>query len=385
VKQYLETESRVVKKYKENEMNKVFISPRKYVQGRGVINEVGKYLKEISTKPMIIWDPFVKEILGDKIEASLKESGIDYEVLDFCGESTKDEVQRIAELIKNKGCDLSVGIGGGKTLDTAKGAGANGGVGFVTVPTIASNDSPTSSFTAWYDADGACLGYDAWGKNPELVLVDSQVIANAPSRTFVAGMGDALATWVEARACAEGDSPNLAGGTTTLAAQAIAKLGFDLLLEHGEAALRSVECNAVTPAVEKVIEANILLSGLGFESGGCATAHMIGNMLPSLPDTHGMMHGEDVAFGIVVQLCLEANRSTVEIHSIVNFLIAIGLPVTLAELGLKEVSREQLKMIGDACAAEGSLCENHTFSVTSDSIIDAIYAADALGSYLLNK
>ena len=223
------------------------------------------------------------------------------------------------------------------------------------------------------------------GQNPELVLVDSQVIANAPTRTFLSGIGDALATWIEVRACVEAQAPNLAGGTSTMAAQAIAKLGFDIILEHGEAAVRDVNCNVVTPAVEKVIEANILLSGLGFESGGCATAHMIGNILPSFKECHGLMHGEEVAFGVVVQLCLESNRSKEEIEHVIDFLIAVGLPVTLKDLNLEGVTRDSLQVIGDTCAGEESLCQNHTFAVTADDVIDAIYAADALGNSRKNK
>jgi glycerol dehydrogenase len=274
---------------------------------------------------------------------------------------------------------MAVGIGGGKVLDTAKAAGAEAGAKFVTVPTIASNDSPTSSFTVWYDEAGACLGFDSWGVNPELVFVDSQVIAQAPARCFRAGMGDGLATWIEARACFEGRSGNLAGGTATMASLAIAKLGFDVLMEHGVQALLAVERKVVTPSVEKVIEANILLSGLGFESCGCATAHMVANCLPSFDECQGLMHGEEVGFGIVVQLCLEDNRDMAEIERVVDFEIAIGLPVTLSELGLKGVGRDRLQQIGDVCASEGSLCENHPFEVTSESVIDAVLAADALG------
>jgi len=101
--------------------------------------------------------------------------------------------------------------------------------------------------------------------------VDSQVIADAPVRAFVAGMGDALSTWVEARVVQQTRGQNLAGGIATMAAMAIARLGYDILMEHGLEAMRAVEKHVVTPAVEKVIEANTLLSGLGFESCGVAT------------------------------------------------------------------------------------------------------------------
>ena len=123
----------------------------------------------------------------------------------------------------------------------------------------------------------------------------------------------------------------------------------------------------------------MLLSGLGFESGGLATAHMIANNLPAFPECKRFMHGEKVGFGVITQLCLDDEKKTDEIYAIVDFEIAVGLPVTFADLDLEEVSRQRLRLIGDACAAKGSLCENHPFEVTAESVVDAMIAADALG------
>jgi len=151
-------------------------------------------------------------------------------------------------------------------------------------------------------------------------------------------------------------------------------------MEHGLEAKRAAERHVVTPAVEKVIEANTLLSGLGFESCGVASAHMIANCLPAFPECHGLMHGEEVGFGIISQLCLEGDLPTSEVLAIVDFEIAIGLPVTFADIRLQGITRERLKTIGDIAAGAGSLCHNHPFEVTSESIVDAMVAADALGT-----
>jgi len=140
------------------------------------------------------------------------------------------------------------------------------------------------------------------------------------------------------------------------------------------------EAGALTPSVEKVIEANILHSGLGFESGGLASAHMIANCLPSFPDCRHLMHGEEVAFGVISQLCLDKAVSMDEVYEAVDFEVAVGLPVTFADIGLEGVSPDRLKTIGDACASEGSLCESHCFGVTSEAVVDAMIAADALGA-----
>jgi len=330
-------------------------------------------------KPLLLWDTRVKGLLGERLLASLKEAALETAEVEFRGDSTKAEAARVAQAARDHGADMIVGLGGGKTLDTAKAAAAAAGIKMVSVPTLASTDSPTSSFTVWYDEKGVCQGFESWGVNPDLVLVDSQVIAEGPVRAFVAGMGDALSTWVEAEVVHSTRGQNLAGGRATLVAMAIARLGYDTLMKYGLEAKRAVEQKVVTHAVEKVIEANTLMSGLGFESGGVATAHMIANCLPGFPECKGLMHGEEVAFGIISQFCLDENMATDEMHRMVDFLIAVGLPVTFAELGLAGVKRDRLKQIGDICAGAGSLCHAHPFKISSDGVVNAMIAADALG------
>jgi len=360
-------------------MKSILIAPRRYVQGRNVLSEIGTYVAVLGKKPLVLWDARVRGIVGETVLASLEQAGLDAMDVHFEGETTKAEAARVAQIARESGADVSVGVGGGKTLDTAKAVAVETGIKMVTCPTIASNDSPTSAATVWYDEDGNFLGFDCWPFNPDLVMVDTQVIAEAPVRALVAGMGDALSTWVETEAAIKTRALNLAGGVPTQAAIAIARLCFDILMEYGLEAKRAVEHKVVTPAVERIVEANVLLSGLGFESGGLATAHMIGNLLTGFPECKGLMHGEKVAFGVASQLCLDPDVPVAEAHGIVDFAIAVGLPVTFAELNLDGVTRERLKLIGDACAGEGSLCANHGFEVTSESIVDAMVAADALG------
>lgn len=102
----------------------------------------------------------------------------------------------------------------------------------------------------------------------------------------------------------------------------------------------ALEAGACTAAVEKVIEANTLLSGIGFESGGLAGAHAIHNGFTVLEECHHMYHGEKVAFGTITQLVLE-DVSADELEDIIGFCIEVGLPVTLKELGIEEVTKEK--------------------------------------------
>ena len=151
----------------------------------------------------------------------------------FGGEATKAEAQRVAQIARDNAADIVVGLGGGKSIDIAKAVAWDVGLKLMTVPTIAATDAPTSAASVWYDANSNFTGFECWPFNPDIVLVDTGVIAKGPARAFAAGMGDALSTWIETQAAYKTRAKNIAGGTPTLAALAIARLGFDTLMQCG--------------------------------------------------------------------------------------------------------------------------------------------------------
>ncbi len=360
-------------------MKYAMIAPRKYIQGKGVLNELGYYTGLLGKKALVVWGKRTRAATEAIALPSLKAAGIEYREEPFPGECTRENADRFVEVARSFGADVIVALGGGKILDCAKGAAAKMDMPMISVPTIAGTDAPTSGLSVWYTSDGDYVDFEMWKFNPDIVLVDTAVIAKAPVRQFVSGVGDALATWLEADASYKARSLTCAGGLPPQAVMAIARLCYDTLLEYAIEAKSAIELQVVTPAVEKCVEANILLSGLGFESGGLASAHAVANALPFFPETHEYYHGEKVALGIVTQLCLEEDLPAAEIYRVVDFLIDMRLPVCFEDLGLKDVARERIMAYGDVAAGEGALAHNHNFTVTPESIAHAMLAADALG------
>ena len=150
-------------------------------------------------------------------------------------------------------------------------------------------------------------------------------------------------------------------------------------MDFGVDAVRDCAEHVVTPAVDRVIEANTLLSGLGFESAGVAAAHAVGNALTEFEECKPFSHGEKVAFGVATQLCLDEDIDPEERLEVFDFMVDLGLPVTLADLGLGDISTEALKSFAEALCGPDQITHNHVFTVTPFNMYSAIVAADKLG------
>lgn len=359
-------------------MDNIIISPSKYIQGEGAIDNIGKYVSVFGKKPLAIADDFVMGLTRDRVETSVVGEGLEVGFDIFNGECSRVEIERLIEVCKAAGNDVIIGIGGGKTLDTAKATAFYTKLPVVIVPTIASTDAPTSALAVIYTPEGEFSEYLMFPSNPNMVIMDTGIIAAAPVRTLVAGMGDALSTYFEARANGISGKPTMAGGAPTRSAQALAKLCYDTLIADGEKAKAAVENKVSTKAVENIIEANTYLSGIGFESSGLAAAHAIHNGLTKLEECHHLLHGEKVAFGTLTQLVLE-NAPKEEIEEVLTFCRAVGLPTNLFDMGVKEINNDKLMEVADTSCAEGETIHNMPFPVTAKLVYAAILTAHTLG------
>lgn len=375
-------------------MRKAFICPSKYVQGENELLNLGYFVSTYGKKALLIAHKDDIARVKNQLDKTSKEYGVVFIESNFGGECSRVEVARLREVSAEYNCDCIIGLGGGKAIDTSKCV-AQGGP-LIIVPTIAATDAPTSHSAVLYTEEGAFDDYAYFKQNPHVVLIDTTIIAKAPTRFLVSGMGDALSTYFEARVTSNsysnvnaglpcGFRENLCGpAKATKAALELAKLCYKTLLEDGLHAKYACDNNQVTPALENIIEANILLSGLGFESGGLAGAHAIHDGMTILEGTHKYYHGEKVAFGTIVQLVLE-NAPKEELEEVLRFCFSVGLPICLSDVGIDSYTEEELRQVAKkACIPEESI-HSMPFSITEEQVLAAILTADSIGKAFKKK
>ncbi len=358
------------------------VMPRKYIQGDGVLREIGTYAALLGEKPLLVWGKRSRQATVEAVDASFREAGIDYLEWNFTGESTLKQAGAVRDYALEHGAGLLVGLGGGKVIDTAKGVAGWLRLPVLVAPTVAATDAPITSTSGWYSEDGVMEDIYTAPFNPDILLVDTGVIARAPLRMFIAGMGDGITTWLEASMAYSSRTTctNRAGALPTMATRAIAKLCMDTLLQDGVEAVRQVRQGLVTPLVERVVESMVLHSGLGGESGGIAAAHSIANNLPYFPQNRAYYHGENVAFGVMTQLMLDDAQTLAQTQRITDWMIDVGLPVTLAGVGLGDVGKDALRDFAAYCVESPvSFFDAMPGGTTASRLLQAMLAADDYG------
>lgn len=354
----------------QNDM-KVMQFPCKYVQGKGAIKLLPQYVEQMGGKSLVV---VTKSQLGMMTAIMGNQSRVEV----FNGECCYEEIDRVKALAETMGATVIVAVGGGKVIDIVKISADQLGIPSIIVPTICATDAPTSGCAVTYTAEGEYIRVEYQKTNPRLVLIDSEIIAYAPTRFLVSGMGDAFATYLEAMACEATKSPNecKGGGLRTKSAMALCKLCTETLFEYGVQAKADNDKGEATEALENIIEANTLLSGLGFESTGLGMCHAVANAFTLLSECHGKYHGEKVAYGCLVELemydPLGIKDKTYE------FFKQVGLPVCLADMNLPNATDEQIMLLANDVAKDDASQFSHhePYAFDADMVAKAIVAVD---------
>jgi len=348
----------------------LMVAPAQVHRGAGILSTMGAAIAALGRRPLVIGgdrslaqaDPFLAPALAD-LTVATGSYGAD------CSEAT---LARLQGAIAAHQADVIIGVGGGKALDTAKLVAHQAQLPVITIPTSAATCAAWTALSNVYSDEGAFLYDVPLSRCPDLLIVDYDLVATAPQRTLVAGIGDALAKWYEG-SVSSGDSPH----TLVIAAVQQARVLRDLLLQQTPAAL----AEPGGAAWREVVDACVLLAGVMGGLGGaqCRTvaAHAVHNGLTHLPESHGVLHGEKVAYGILVQLRLEeiAQQSSLAYTSrqqLIQFYTATGLPKTLADLGLGEVRVSNLQRAAEITCQSQSDIHHLPFTVSPEALMGAL-------------
>ncbi|WP_035984264.1 iron-containing alcohol dehydrogenase family protein [Leptolyngbya sp. KIOST-1] len=347
------------------------IAPAQVVRGDGILADQGAAIARLGQRPLIVGGGHSLKLAAPLVEA-LGQQGLTPQTAAYGQDCSESSLERLRAIAAEHQADLVIGIGGGKALDTAKLLAYQIDSPVVTVPTAAATCAAWTALSNVYSDQGA-FRYDvALPTCPSLLVLDYALIRTAPRRTLVAGIGDGLAKWYEA-AVSSGASQQ----TLIVAAVQQARVLRDILLQKTPAALRQWG----GPEWQEVVDATVLLAGVVGGVGGaqCRTvaAHAVHNGLTQLPASHGILHGEKVAYGILVQLRLEEMGGNAALaraarQQLLPFYRAAGLPQTLSDLGLGDMSLHQLQQAAEFACREGSDIHHLPFTVAPAAVMAAM-------------
>ncbi|NEQ84919.1 MAG: iron-containing alcohol dehydrogenase family protein, partial [Moorea sp. SIO2I5] len=290
----------------------------------------------------------------------------------YSPDCSEKSLAKLSEAVAAHQSDLIIGIGGGKALDIAKILAHQCQLPVVTVPTSAATCAAWTALSNIYSDQGAFLYDVGLDHCPDLLVLDYSLIQTAPQRTLVAGIGDALAKWYEASV-----SSGSATDTLIIAAVQQARVLRDILFQKSVDALSQ-------PGSEvwrEVVDATVLLAGVigGLGGARCRTvaAHAVHNGLTHIPAAHDSLHGEKVAYGILVQLRLEEMLQGNQLaasarQQLLKFYAELGLPQTLQDLGLGSITLAQLQKAAEIACGENSDIHRLPFKVLPEQLMAAM-------------
>ncbi|SDQ13118.1 iron-containing alcohol dehydrogenase family protein [Carnobacterium viridans] len=333
--------------------------PQEYECRVGVLDSLTEKLRVRGiTKVLIIhgtdsWDK-AKNYL-----TQLMDSDITLEFALFNGECTHEEVDRIVGLISQTQAEAVIGVGGGKLMDAVKfAADKSSGVESVLIPTLASNCAPWTPLSVMYTAEGVCLGFVIHTKQVNLLVIEPNLLLDAPVDYFVAGIADTLAKWYESDVVLS--RPEYQTNALLLLSRAAALNCRDSIVNYGLQAVKDIQNQTLTPAFiqvsETIIAVSGLVGGLGDGYSRSTVAHAVHDKLTAFPETHTFLHGEKVGYGIMVQLAIEENWA--EIDRLAVFYESLNLPKTLADLNLSDLTEEQLGEVAAKVAVDPILLQS---------------------------
>ncbi|MBW4665795.1 MAG: iron-containing alcohol dehydrogenase family protein [Chroococcus sp. CMT-3BRIN-NPC107] len=352
------------------------VAPAKVLRGDRTLEQAGNAIASLGKRPLIVGGDRTIDATLPRLQPVLEAQQLPSSTVSYGNDCSEASLATMREAVKAHRADLIIGVGGGKALDAAKLLAYQCHLPVVTIPTSAATCAAWTALSNVYSEEGAFL-YDVSLENcPNLLLLDYDLIATAPAHTLVAGIGDAIAKWYEA-SVSSGNSER----TLIISAVQQARVLRDILFQKSAAALQSTG----SPAWKEVVDATVLLAGVigGLGGAECRTvaAHAVHNGLTHLP-IHSSIHGEKVAYGILVQLRLEEmvqgnQLAATSRQQLLKFYTEIGLPQKLADLGLENITLKELEQAAELALAPKSDIHRLPFKVALEQLMAAMVSTTA--------
>jgi len=361
------------------------IAPAQVIRGTGALEQVGDAIARLGSRPLLVGGNHTLKVIQPRLEPVLMAQNCTIAQASYGADCSESALVSLKQAVAAHQADLIIGIGGGKALDAAKLLADQCRLAIVTIPTSGATCAAWTALSNIYSDAGAFLYDVSLARCPDLLVLDYDLVATAPQRTLVAGIGDAIAKWYEA-SVSSGQSDK----TFLIAAVQQARVLRDILFQKSEIALQEPGGDAW----REVVDATVLMAGVigGIGGAQCRTvaAHAVHNGLTHLLESHGTLHGEKVAFGILVQLRLEemiqGNRlATTSRQQLLKFYGEIGLPQTLTDLGLAEVSIANLQHAAEIACADSSDIHRLPFKVAPTQLMAAMVSTMAPCHNLRNE
>lgn len=356
------------------------VAPGQAIVGLGALTRLGEVAAQLGRRALVVTGHLAWEREGEAIVAPLRRAGVVPEVYFYDPDCTKGCAALAAARLREAGCDLVVGVGGGKALDLAKLVADDAGAPVVTVPTSAATCAAWTALGNFYDEAGGFQEGRPLRKSPSAIIVDQALIARAPARLLASGLADTVAKWIETSVSV--NYPVADAGTR--AAWTMARFMYDEIRNWGEEAYQDAKSGKLTAAVARAIEVNVCLAGtvggLGGERCRSVAGHAVANALTTMrtiPATPVSYHGEKVAFGLVTQLILEGREA--DAADLAGFFARLEVPGTLVALG-HPLDAASLARVAEHVCGPRSTAHHLPFPVTPDRVVVALVEADRLGA-----
>ena len=346
------------------------VAPAQVVRGNLALESVD--FARMGNRPLVVGGSSTLAVVQSRLEPAIASQQLSAAWASYSPDCSEDSLAMLRSQIEQHQADFIIGVGGGKALDTAKLLAHQCHLPIVTIPTSGATCAAWTALSNVYSPEGAFLYDVPLDRCPDLLVLDYSLIQTASQRTLVAGIGDALAKWYEASV-----SSGTSEQTLIVAAVQQARILRDILFQKSTEALKEPGGEAW----REVVDATVLLAGVigGLGGAQCRTvaAHAVHNGLTHIRAAHDALHGEKVAYGILVQLRLEEmvqgnQLAATARQQLLKFYSEIGLPQTLDDLGLGNITLKELRQAAEIACNPNSDIHRLPFKVVPEQLMAAM-------------